>query len=55
MRFLRLAALLCSFCFLALSDDFGGPAPTPEPSLVILMAAGMAGIGVVAWRRNRKK
>jgi hypothetical protein len=55
MRFVRLAALLCSFCFLALSDDSGSPAPTPEPNLVALMAAGMAGIGVVAWRRNRKK
>jgi hypothetical protein len=55
MRFVRVAALLCSFCFLALSNDSGSPAPTPEPSLVALMAAGMAGIGVVAWRRNRKK
>jgi hypothetical protein len=55
MRFVRLAALLCSFCFLALSNDSGNPTVTPEPSLVALMAAGMTGIGVVAWRRNRKK
>ena len=55
MRFVRLAALLCSFCFLALSNDSGSPAATPEPSLVVLMGAGMVGIGVAAWRRNRKK
>jgi hypothetical protein len=55
MRFASLAVLLCSFCFFALADDSGSPAVTPEPTLVVLMAAGMAGIGAVAWRRNRKK
>jgi hypothetical protein len=57
MRILRIAALLGSFCFLAFSlDTDGNAAPVvPEPSLVILMGAAMAGIGAVAWRRNRKK
>jgi len=28
---------------------------TPEPGTVGLMVAGMAGMGFVAWRRNRRK
>jgi hypothetical protein len=55
MRTLRIVALLGTFSFLALSSDTGGPVVTPEPSLVIVLASGLAGIGVVAWRRNRKK
>jgi len=58
MRFVRIAVLLGSFCFLAFSqvaDDSGGTTVTPEPSMIGLVAAGLAGVGVVAWRRNRKK
>ncbi len=28
--------------------------PTPEPGTIMLMGAGLAGLGVVAWKRNRK-
>jgi Na+/glutamate symporter len=28
---------------------------TPEPGTVGLMVAGLAGIGIAAWRRNRNK
>ena len=30
-------------------------APVPEPTTMILFGAGLAGIGLIAWRRNRKK
>lgn len=57
MRLTRVAALLLSFCFVALAvpSDSGGGVVTPEPSMVVLMAAGLTGIGVAAWRRNRKR
>ena len=51
MRFLWIVALVCSFCFVALSqdsDDTGSPAVTPEPSMVVLLGAAVTGIGVVA-------
>ena len=56
MKFLSIAALLCIFCLVAsaIASDSSGPAVTPEPNLVVLMGAALAGIGVVAWRRNRK-
>jgi len=28
---------------------------TPEPGTVGLMVAGIAGMGIAAWRKNRKK
>ncbi|HLK19943.1 MAG TPA: PEP-CTERM sorting domain-containing protein [Bryobacteraceae bacterium] len=58
MRLLGIAAFLCSFGFLASAqqaDDSGGVAVTPEPSMVAAIAVGLAGVGVVAWRRNRKR
>jgi hypothetical protein len=57
MRFLSIAALLCIFGLMASAiqaSDSTGPAVTPEPNLVVLMGAALAGVGVVAWRRNRK-
>lgn len=58
MRVVRVAAVLFGFSFLAFSTvptDSGGGVVTPEPSMVVLLTAGLAGIGVAAWRRNRKR
>ena len=58
MRLMRATLLSFSVCFLALpalATDTGGPIVTPEPTMVVLLAAGLTGIGVAAWRRNRKQ
>ena len=58
MKLIGIAALLCTFSFLALAqvaDDSGGTTVTPEPAMIAVVGAGLAGIGVVAWRRNRKR
>jgi hypothetical protein len=55
MRLMRVVLMTFVFCFLAFSDDSGGPPVIPEPSLVGLLTVGMAGIGFAAWRRNRKR
>lgn len=57
MRKTRVAAIFLSFCFLALAvpvSDSDGIAVTPEPSMVALLAVGLSGIGLAAWRRNRR-
>lgn len=49
---------LCCFCSLALSFDTDldqNSFVTPEPSMVALLGAALTGIGVAAWRRNRKR
>lgn len=49
--------LSCTFTALVMGTvtDSALPAPTPEPSTIVLLGAGMAGIGFMAWRKNRKK
>jgi PEP-CTERM motif-containing protein len=46
--------LLSSFALLAFTDG-GAPPPVPEPSTIIMLATGLAGVGFAAWRRNRKR
>ena len=49
--------LLCSLAALGDSEPDTGvpPAVTPDPSTIIMLATGLAGVGVAAWRRNRKR
>ena len=54
MKGLVLAILLSAAAFAHDNDDHHKPlAVTPEPSTVLLMGAGIAGIGIVAWKRRR--
>jgi len=46
-------ALACSGLAYAQGDI--GPLVTPEPSTAVMLAAGVAGLGYLAWRRNRRK
>lgn len=56
MNSLRLVGLFLLCAFVMLCDtDAGGPVVTPEPNTIVLLAAGLAGIGFAAWRRNRKR
>ena len=48
--------LLCSFAVFADgANDTGSVPPVPEPSTIIMLATGLAGVGFAAWRRNRKR
>jgi hypothetical protein len=57
MKLVRVAMLLCSLCVLGFAtDDFDDSTSViPEPSMIVVMGAALAGIGAVTWRRNRKK
>jgi threonine dehydrogenase-like Zn-dependent dehydrogenase len=46
------ALFAAPLCFAATTVD---TSTTPEPATVLLLGAGLAGIGVAAWRRNRKR
>lgn len=55
----KIACLIYSLLALAANgfaqvatDDFS---PVPEPGTILLMSAGLAGLGYLAWRRNRNK
>ncbi len=57
MNSFRMVALFL-LCFVAVragGADTGTPAVVPEPSTILLLATGLAGIGFAAWRRNRKR
>lgn len=47
--------LLCCFAVFGLDSDNGNPLVTPEPSTIVMLATGLAGVGFAAWRRNRKR
>jgi len=58
MRLIRVAAMVFSCSLLAFAVnmmDSGGVVTTPEPGTIALLAVGLTGIGVAAWRRNRKR
>jgi archaellum biogenesis protein FlaJ (TadC family) len=44
---------ICAFSALAVAGP-SAAATTPEPATMLLMGVSLAGIGVFAWRRNRK-
>ena len=56
----KTAWLIYSLLALA-ATGFAQPAPdgafaiVPEPGTIFLMGAGLAGLGYLAWRRNRNK
>ena len=54
---MKFGLLLVSLASLAI-PMFGAPADTvatPEPATFLLMGAGLASVGAIAWRRSRKK
>lgn len=55
MNLLRLAAwLTLAQCLIASAAFAGDPIPTPEPTTLALLGAGVAGIALVKKFRNRK-
>lgn len=44
-------AAFAQFAFGQLQDT----APIPEPSTIAMLSIGLAGFGLAAWRRSRKK
>jgi PEP-CTERM motif-containing protein len=57
MKVVRIVGLCFLGCFalLAAFGDTGSPPVIPEPSTIIMLATGLAGVGFAAWRRNRKR
>ena len=39
----------------AQSNDNVLPSPVPEPASMVMMAAGLAGVAYLGWKRNKKK
>ncbi len=55
---MKLGMLLLSLAALALPVLAVAPADTvatPEPATFVLLGTGLASVGLVAWRRSRKK
>ena len=55
IKYLIMLASMILCCSAYANDDGGGPAGAPEPATIALFCAGLAGIGIAAWRRNRRK
>ena len=53
MKAVRLL-LLVGCCAFAGTSDTGLPS-APEPGTIVLLTGGLAAIGFVTWRRNRKR
>ena len=47
--------LCCSAYAVPIDSDGTQPGGAPEPATIALMGVGLAGIGIAAWRRNRRK
>ncbi|HEY1341844.1 MAG TPA: PEP-CTERM sorting domain-containing protein [Bryobacteraceae bacterium] len=54
MRLLMLLTLSSCVCSL-FAQPSDTAAVTPAPSSIVLLAVGMAGVGLATWRRNRKR
>ena len=39
----------------AQDTDSGVPSAVPEPASMVMMAAGLAGVAYLGWKRNKKK
>ncbi|MGA7415631.1 MAG: PEP-CTERM sorting domain-containing protein [Bryobacteraceae bacterium] len=54
--FVLLASMIfCCSAYAQIDSDGTAPGGAPEPATIALMGVGLAGIGVAAWRRNRRK
>ena len=52
---LRIAAALGALMWMVAEPAHAGiPSPIPEPTTLVLLGAGAATVGVVAWWRRRK-
>lgn len=47
--------IIMSNALLAQTQLAGQVPEVPEPGTIAMMGAGLAGLGYIAWRRNRKK
>jgi hypothetical protein len=55
MKLARVCFFVSCCCALLAQPNDTTVGVTPEPSTIILLGAGLAGLGVAAWRRNRAK
>lgn len=55
MKIALLCVMLAFGSVSALAAVMSDTAVTPEPATMALLGAGLAGVGVAAWRHNRRK